>query len=237
MTAVEEQIRRLETVRRDFVANVSHELRTPISVIRANAETLLEPDIDPVFRYKLVEAILRHSERLTSLVDDLLDLSRLEAGKQTLTYQQIYLKQAVERIVASHLQPASERHIEVRYEVAEFLSCRADARAVDQVLSNLLDNAIKYTPPGGRVLIRSFLCAGRSTVRLEVEDSGQGIDPNHQERIFERFYRVDSGRSRDVGGTGLGLSIVKHLVEAMHGNVGVQSALPHGSLFWVELAP
>lgn len=227
-------VRRLERVRRDFVANVSHELRTPVSVIRANAETLLLGGLEDRARAPgFVEAIDRNAERLARLVGDLLDLSRIEAGQVELNLEPVPLRGLCLHTVESFGVRARERGHQIYVEVPEGAVARADEHALDQVLVNLLDNAVKYTPPGGHIRVRAR-DDGR-TVRLEVEDDGPGIEPRHRARLFERFYRVDPGRSREVGGTGLGLAIVKHLVEAMGGRVSVEPAAEHGSVFVVEL--
>jgi two-component system phosphate regulon sensor histidine kinase PhoR len=232
------EVRRLERVRRDFVANVSHELRTPVSVIRANAETLLAGALDDRERGPgFVQAIHRNAERLSRLIADLLDLSRVEAGAVELTLQPVMAKVAVEATVESFNPRARARDIEIQTAVDELLAVRADVNALGQILGNILDNALKYTPDKGRVILRAVLDEeSEDTVRLEVEDSGPGIEPHHRKRVFERFYRVDPGRSRELGGTGLGLSIVRHLAESMGGRVGVDAAPKRGSIFWVELA-
>jgi two-component system, OmpR family, phosphate regulon sensor histidine kinase PhoR len=225
------EIRRLERVRRDFVANVSHELRTPIAVIRANTETLLAGALEDPERAKtFVDAVLRHSERLGRLVSDLLDISRIEAGRYTLTPTDLDVRAVVGHVIDSAQIEAEPKHIALSVVVEPDLSLRADRKAMEQVLINLVTNAVKYTQDGGHVEVR-VARAGRE-IRFEICDDGPGVDPAHRERIFERFYRVDPGRSRDMGGTGLGLSIVKHLVEAMHGHVGVEARSPRGSKFW-----
>ena len=228
------EIRRLERVRRDFVANVSHELRTPITVIRANAETLLDGALDDRERGpKFVEAMHRSAERLTRLVADLLDLSRIEAGHYVTELQPVSVARVVEGILEGLEGKAIERQIEIAADVDDRLEVEAASMGLSQVLQNLLDNAIKYTPTGGHIVVRTR--ATEDVVRIEIEDDGPGIEPHHRERIFERFYRVDTGRSRAMGGTGLGLSIVRHLAEQMNGRVGVEPGARRGSVFWVEL--
>ncbi|MBK9757175.1 MAG: HAMP domain-containing protein [Nannocystis sp.] len=228
------EIRRLERIRRDFVANVSHELRTPVSIIRLNAETLLDGALErPDVARKFLEAQMRNADRLAALVSDLLEISRIEAGTYEIHCDFIRVAPIVERIVDSVQQIADEKHMTVRCEVPPDISAWADAEALEHVLLNLVDNAVKYTPPEGKIAVR--VRAEGERVRIEVEDNGPGIEPRHRARIFERFYRVDKGRSREVGGTGLGLAIVKHLAEAMDGSVGVEPATPHGSIFWVLL--
>ncbi|HEY8375800.1 MAG TPA: ATP-binding protein, partial [Nannocystis sp.] len=228
------EIRRLERVRRDFVANVSHELRTPVSIIRANAETLLDGAIErPEIARRFLEAQLRSADRLAALVADLLEISRIEAGTYEMNPDAIALAPIVEHILESVEQLARERSLAVKSDVHEDMFVWADEQALEHVLLNLVDNAVKYTPAGGTIAVRALRQG--ETVRIEVEDDGPGIEAPHRERVFERFYRVDKGRSREVGGTGLGLAIVKHLCEAMDGQVGVDPAEPHGSIFWITL--
>jgi two-component system phosphate regulon sensor histidine kinase PhoR len=229
------EIRKLEGMKRDFVANVSHELRTPVAIIRANAETLLDGALDDKTRGRdFVEAMLRHADRLSGLISDLLDLSRIEAGRYGVKLQPVRVRAALQRVVELADRHVRDKGHAVSIDAPDALWVEADPRALEQIFTNLVDNAIKYTPPGGRLLLRAAPSA--RGVRVEVEDDGPGIEPRHRDRIFERFYRVDPGRSRDVGGTGLGLSIVKHLAEAMGGAVGVDAAPVRGSLFWLELA-
>jgi len=229
-------LRRLETVRRDFVANVSHELRTPVGVILANAETLLDGALDdPKFSRTFVEALHRNAIRLTRLLDDLLDISRLEAGQAHLAPERLDLTEVAAQVIDALSVKAAEKGIDLRWQGENPVWVRADANAVEQVLVNLIDNAIKYTPTGSRVFAGTAAQVDAGRVRVVVEDNGPGIDAQHRERIFERFYRVDPGRSREMGGTGLGLSIVRHLVESMGGSVGVEPAAPQGARFWFTL--
>ncbi|MCZ7585968.1 MAG: ATP-binding protein [Deltaproteobacteria bacterium] len=228
------ELRRLETVRRDFVANVSHELRTPVSVIRANAETLMDGAFDDAERARVfLEALHRNAERLSSIITDLLDLSRIESGRMVLDVKIESIAGVVRRAVEMVEKNARAKSQSINVSVAADLEARCDAKALEQVLMNLLDNAVKYTPSGTRIEIGALAAANR--VRIEVRDNGPGIDPKHRSRIFERFYRVDPGRSRDMGGTGLGLAIVKHLVEAMGGEVRAEMNEPSGSIFLVLL--
>ena len=228
------EMRRLETVRKDFVANVSHELRTPVSIIRANAETLLGGALeDPERARAFVEALHRNSERLSRIIADLLDLSRVEAGRYTFELTDVPVPPAVTRAAEAVESKAEQRSISVEVNAQPSLVARADAKALDQALLNLLDNSIKYTPEGGHVAVRAFERGGM--IRVEIQDDGPGIKPEHRARIFERFYRIDPGRSRDMGGTGLGLAIVKHFMESMNGGVGVEPAFPRGSIFWIEV--
>jgi len=229
------ELKRLERVRQDFVANVSHELRTPIAAILGYAETLRAGALaDAVHAPQMVEIIHRQSERLSELVSDLLELSRLDARERPLSVTPVGLGEVVLRATEAMQPRAAAKHVSMTHHIPDGLAARADAKALEQVLVNLLDNAVKYTPEGGTV----ELSARRDDERVElsVRDTGLGIEARHLPRLFERFYRVDRGRSRDMGGTGLGLSIVRHLVSAMGGDVRVQSQLGVGSTFTVVLA-
>jgi two-component system phosphate regulon sensor histidine kinase PhoR len=227
------EIRRLESLRRDFVANVSHELRTPVAAICSATETLLCGALqDPKAAGSFVGIIERNSQRMRRLVEDLLDLSRIESKEYKLDRRELALPNVVERCLSLLRDKARQGRIRTDVEIPEDLpDVFADARALEQVLVNLIENAIKYCRPGSRVVIRAATETDRS-VRCTVQDSGPGIPEAELPRLFERFYRVDAGRSRDMGGTGLGLSIVKHLVEAMGGRVGVESRIGFGSSFW-----
>ena len=228
------ELRRLETIRRDFVANVSHELRTPVSVILANAETLLGGALDdPESARGFTEALARNAERLSKLVTDLLDISRIESDRQPLELLPQPVSALARRAAQTVEMRAQSKDIALRIDVSGALWVSADARGLEQILVNLLDNAVKYTPPGGHVSVAASSSEGR--VRIEVADDGPGIEPSHRARVFERFYRVDPGRSREMGGTGLGLSIVKNLAESMGGRVGLDPGSPRGSVFWVLL--
>ncbi|MGE0550875.1 MAG: sensor histidine kinase [Kofleriaceae bacterium] len=227
-------MRRLETVRRDFVANVSHELRTPVAVIRANSETLLAgAKDDPVMAPKLIDGLHRNAERLARILADLLDLSRLDAGQYRLELGSVAVKAVTEQSLTAIETQAAARNVVVDVFIPERLTVRADPKALDQIMVNLIDNAVKYTRAGGNVWVEAKPDADH--VRIEIRDDGPGIAPKHRERVFERFYRADPSRSREAGGTGLGLSIVKHLVESMGGEVGVDPRDPQGSIFWLRL--
>jgi len=228
------EIRRLERVRTDFVANVSHELRTPITAIRGYAETLRAGAlIDRDVAANMVEIIFRQSERLSRLVEDLLELSRLEAREFKLSPEPVELQDTAQRAADAVRPRAESKGIRLEIDVPADLRAVGDERAIEQVLLNLLDNAVKYMPGGGEVKIAARVRDGRC--EIEVRDNGVGIEAKHLSRLFERFYRVDKGRSRDMGGTGLGLAIVKHLVAAMHGDVQVASTPGAGSTFTVIL--
>ncbi|MBN1337317.1 MAG: ATP-binding protein [Deltaproteobacteria bacterium] len=228
------ETRRLEAVRTDFVANASHELRTPVAAIRASLEALAEGAAsDPEAGQAFLEAAQRNALRLSRLVDDLLDITRLEAGRREVTPAAT----ALAPLVASALGPvrhaAEAKGLTLVVDVAREVEACVDPAALEQVLANLLDNAVKYTPQGGRVEV----AVARETerIRIEVRDTGPGIPPPHRGRVFERFHRVDPGRSRELGGTGLGLAIVKHLVDAMGGDVSLECPDTGGSIFRVRL--
>ncbi len=227
-------MRKLETVRRDFVANVSHELRTPVAVIRANAETLLAgAKDDPVMSGKLVEGLHRNAERLARILADLLDLSRLDAGQYRLELGPVGVRGITEQSIEMVEPQSAARHVTVAIEIPEGLEVKADPKALDHILVNLIDNGVKYTKAEGHVWVEAR--RDGEAVRIEVRDDGPGIAAKHRARVFERFYRADPSRSREAGGTGLGLSIVKHLVESMGGEVGVEPNSPAGSVFWLRL--
>lgn len=229
------EIRRLERVRQDFIANVSHELRTPVAVIQANTETLLAGAAkDPERARVFIDALHRHAERLGRLVSDLLDISRIEAGRYELEVGPREVGLAIDGVTAQLEQEAERKNITVARVFEGDAWVRADDKALEQVLVNLVSNAIKYSDEGARVEVS--LREDGDMVRIEVLDDGPGLDPKHHHRVFERFYRVDKGRTRHQGGTGLGLAIVKHLVEAMGGHVGVSPRRPRGSVFWFELS-
>ncbi len=228
------EIRRLENVRRDFVANVSHELRTPVSVIQANTETLLAGAIEqPVMAARFLDAINRNALRLGQLITDLLDISRIEAGKYELDIRLFPLDEVATSVHAAVGGACRRRSAELTLDIDPTLLVRADAGALEQVLVNLVENAVKYGPEGG--LIELVAIPEAEELRIEVRDRGPGISDSQRGRVFERFYRIDPGRSRHMGGTGLGLAIVKNLSEAMGGTVGVEPREGGGSVFWVRL--
>jgi two-component system phosphate regulon sensor histidine kinase PhoR len=227
-------MRRLETVRRDFVANVSHELRTPVAVIRANAETLMAgAKDDPAMAGKLIDGLHRNAERLARILADLLDLSRLDAGQYRLELSTVPVEPVIEQALSAVEPQAAQRKVKVTVAIPDALAVRADPKALDHILVNLIDNGVKYGRPDGNVWVEAR--AAGPDVRIEVRDDGPGIANKHRTRVFERFYRADPSRSREAGGTGLGLSIVKHLVESMGGDVGVEPNAPQGSIFWLRL--
>jgi len=227
-------VRHLERVRRDFVANISHELRTPVSVIQTAAETLLDGALeDPKFAREFVERIERHASRMTQIIEGLLDLARLEAGQQSLAKESVALRASAERALDLAQALVREKNLDIRLRVPDDLTVHADQKGVDQVIANLVVNAVKYSDQRGSIVLDAT--AKKGWVRLEIADDGPGIGPEHRERVFERFYRIDKGRSRETGGTGLGLAIVKHLTLAMGGTVGIEPREPRGAIFWVRL--
>ncbi len=216
------EIRRLEAVRRDFVANVSHELKTPLTSISGYAETLLADTPDPETTRRFLATILDNARRMQRLVDDLLDLARIEAGRWQPEPEPVNVAEAAREMWSELADRAAVRGVQFSVDIqpgAETL--RADMDALRQVLTNLLENSLRYTPRGGRIACRSRLEAGG--VAISVADNGSGIAHEHLGRVFERFYRADQSRSREEGGTGLGLAIVKHLVEAHGGRVYAES--------------
>ena len=225
------EMRKLETLRKDFVANVSHELRTPVTAIRSAAETLEGVlAVNPGVGQQFVDIIDRNAARLSGLVEDLLDLSRIESRELKLNLEPIDPSQFFGQIIALFHERATKRGVKLTVEV-EPGTCPfiADSRALENVLTNLVDNAVKYAGSGAETRMRAR--DEGELVRIAVEDTGPGIEPRHLPRLFERFYRVDTGRSRELGGTGLGLSIVKHLVEAMGGQISVRSEPGNGTSF------
>ncbi len=229
------RLRETDRLRRDFVANASHELRTPLTAIRGFAETLRDGAVeDPSAAKRFLDVILRHTLRLQALVGDLTALSRAESPDQTLELEPVDVQAATVEVVRGLQSKAEQREVQLIFEPpGEALLVHANARALDQVLINLVDNAIKYTPAGTSVRLR--VAASKGVVVLEVNNPGPPIAPQHLERVFERFYRIDEGRSRDVGGTGLGLSIVKHLCMQMGAEVRARSSSDEGTTFSVHL--
>lgn len=229
-------LKKLENIRRDFVANVSHELRTPVTVIKGYGEALLGGTLenDPERARRFVEIIYSHSERLADLIGDLLTLSQLESGTLTLDLTPLQIERAAGHAAGLLEQKAGRKQITINTAaLAGAPAILADPGRLEQVLINLLDNAIKYTPASGTI---SFITAEENgMLRIGVRDTGIGIPPKDLPRIFERFYRVDAARNRDEGGTGLGLSIVKHIVQLHGGTVAVESEPGKGSTFWISL--
>jgi two-component system, OmpR family, phosphate regulon sensor histidine kinase PhoR len=229
-------LRRLERMRQDFVANASHELKTPLASIKAYTETLLDWALhDDTVNVRFLERIDEQAERLNQLIQDLLSLARLESGQEVFDHQPLDLVPVLAACVEAHRDRAAAKNLELAFEAdgqEDAAIIVADEEAVRQIADNLIDNAIKYTPENGFVQVRCS--TGHDTVALEVTDTGIGIPRDDLPRIFERFYRVDKARSRELGGTGLGLSIVKHLVQSIGGRIDVASRLGSGSRFTVR---
>ena len=227
--------KRLENTRRDFVANVSHELRTPLSMIKGYVETLLDSAKDDTeVREKFLRTIEKHANRLSLLIEDLLSLSELEDGKAILNRQRVTLRQAAAQVLDELSEKAVTRRIELKNLIPDSLNVSVDQARLRQVFVNLIDNAIKYGRTEGAIEIAAKELS-RSSVEVSIHNDGAPIPQNAQERIFERFYRVDSARSRDQGGTGLGLAIVKHIVQFHGGEVRVESAPDKGTTFFFTL--
>ncbi len=228
-------LKRLEVVRRDFVANVSHELRTPLSMIRGAAETLCEgAGDDPEARRRFQEMIRKHASRLSLLIEDLLVLSQMDSGRVSLDMQSLELAEVVPAALDDLQASAAERPTAIRNRIPCGLAVRADRNRLLQILYNLLDNAVKYGRPNGQIILSAE--SGRDgMVTVRVQDDGPGIPAEYLEWIFERFFRLDRARSRNQGGTGLGLSIVKHLVQAHGGKVWAVSPPTGGTVFCFTL--
>ncbi|MFC2948627.1 two-component system histidine kinase PnpS [Virgibacillus sediminis] len=228
------ELKKLEGMRKDFVANVSHELKTPITSIKGFAETLLDGGADdPQVREEFLRIIYNESDRLQLLIDDLLRLSKLEKEGFPLIITYVDLHSMVEDILPAMRHKASDKQLEFSVEMEEGLHIEADEKKVKQVLINLLDNAFNYTPEQGKVSLS--ISSEEGYIHMEVRDTGIGIDKESLPRIFERFYRIDKARSRNTGGTGLGLAIVKHIVEVHEGIINIESELNKGTAIHVYL--
>ncbi len=231
------ELRRLERMRQDFVANASHELKTPLASIKAYTETLLDWALhDDTVNQRFLERIDEQVERLNQLILDLLSLARIESGQEIFEHQPLALVPVLGACVEAHRGRAEAKSLDLTYEPAGLdldTLVLADEEALRQIFDNLIDNAIKYTPESGSVSVCCY--ADHNEVSVEVADTGIGIPRDDLPRIFERFYRVDKARSRELGGTGLGLSIVKHLVQSIGGQIDVASRVGSGSRFTVHL--
>jgi two-component system phosphate regulon sensor histidine kinase PhoR len=225
-------VKKYEQSKREFVDNASHELKTPISVLRGIVETLLEEEEDQRKRHFLEKA-LRRIEQMQNLVEDLLTLTKLESGRERLNLSEFKLRELVEEVYDSLDQEFVKREVSFENLVSEDFKMFADRQKLFLLLRNLIDNAVKYNKRGGKVWVRAKKEENKQI--LEVEDTGIGIPPEHVPFIFERFYRVDKGRSREMGGTGLGLSIVKHIVFLHGGEITVNSKPGEGSRFSVMI--
>jgi two-component system phosphate regulon sensor histidine kinase PhoR len=227
------KLEKLERTRQEFLLNVSHELRTPLTAIMAFVETLEEGAIDdPEHNWRFLEIIRKNARRMQELIEDILDLSSIEAGNVTLDLRPVRLAPLVNDVCSSVLARANGRQVTLSNQVPAAVQVHADPRRLEQMLTNLVDNAVKFNREGGVVTVS---CEADERVRIAVSDTGEGIAPDQVARIFERFYRVDRARSRDLGGNGLGLAIVKHLARAHGGEAHVHSTLGEGSVFTIEL--
>jgi two-component system phosphate regulon sensor histidine kinase PhoR len=229
------QMKQADEIRRDFVANVSHELRTPLSILRGYVETLLDdPELPTEELHRILEVMKRHSDRLTALTDDLLSLARLESAQTSLQLEDVRISELFASIVRDWGRKFADKKLRVEVNVSPSLPViSADSARLQEILYNLLDNAIKYSRPEGKIRLEADR-AGDDVV-ISVTDTGIGIPPEDLPRIFERFYRADKARSRELGGTGLGLSIVKHIAQMHGGSVNAQSILGQGTTIRVTL--
>jgi two-component system, OmpR family, phosphate regulon sensor histidine kinase PhoR len=230
------QLRKLERVRSEFLGNVSHELRTPIFSLQGFLETLLDGAIDdPSVNREFLEKAHKHAGRLNALLNDLIEISRIESGEMKMSFRYMPIGEFLLETIAEHKSAAEKKGISLTVDVSATPGDKvyADRARLAQVMINLLDNAVKYTDTGGSVTCRTRKEGDRCVI--DVTDTGSGIAPEHHARVFERFYRVDRDRSRDVGGTGLGLAIVKHIVEAHGGKIGLESVPGQGSTFHFSL--
>jgi two-component system phosphate regulon sensor histidine kinase PhoR len=229
------EVRKLEQMRIDFVANVSHELRTPLAAVLGALETVAEPGTDEATTRRFLELAQRNASRLQAIVSDLLELSSIESQSSRMAVEPLGIGSPVRSAAAALAGAAESKGVALLLEplAPELPPIPGNHERLERVFTNLIENAIKYTPKGGHVRVRARL-AGRA-LEIEVEDDGVGIPAAHLPRVFERFYRVDRSRSREMGGTGLGLAIVKHIVRAHGGNVEVESEEGRGALFRVRL--
>jgi two-component system, OmpR family, phosphate regulon sensor histidine kinase PhoR len=229
------QLKRLDQVRRDFVANVSHELRTPLSILRGYIEVLLdEPETSQEELRRILSIMERHSKRLQRLVGDLLSLAQLESSQAELELSVVRMDELFNNLIRDWKEKLSAKNLKVTVDLpSEGLTLRADGTRLEEVLHNLLDNAIKFSPKNGEIRLQAASCD--SNIILSVADNGIGISKEHLPRIFERFYRADKARSRELGGTGLGLAIVKHIAQLHGGRVEAESEGGRGTTIRVVL--
>ena len=228
------RLKELENTRQEFVANVSHELRTPLSLIKGYAETLIHGAKDnPEVALRFLQTIDKHADRLTYLIDDLLTISRLESGQIQLKLQTTSPRAVAARVIEDLSLRATGKEVRLQNQIPE-LTANADPQRIQQVLFNLIDNAIKYGKTGGTVVVDGHL-NDKGMIEISVQDDGPGIPEDAAQRIFERFYRVDKGRAREQGGTGLGLSIVKHIIHCHGGTVWLKSLPGEGTTFFFTL--
>lgn len=229
------KLERLERVRQEFLSNVSHELRTPLAAITAFTETLIDGGLDDAENnLRFLHTIQRNAERMRALVSDISELSAIESGSVKLSLERFHLHQLVNEVFTG-LEPRATKHgVWLDNRTHENFSLLADRRRVEQILINLVDNAIKFNRPGGQVVLTSEISPDQTFQTIRVRDTGPGISAEHLGRVFERFYRVDKARSREAGGTGLGLAIVKHLARAHGGEAYVTSQVGGGSEFAIK---
>lgn len=230
-----DNMRNMDNIRTDFVANVSHELKTPLTSIKGFIETLEDGAMDDkINRGRFISIIKKHTERITSIINDLLSLSELELGKDRINKERFSLKNLTDEVVMGfgHALSAKNITLSVNYTGEDFI-VNADKLKIEQILVNLIDNAIKYSHNGGKIKV--FLSEKKDIFIIGIEDSGIGIPSQHLGRIFERFYRVDKARSRKLGGTGLGLAIVKHIVGLHNGNIDIESQVNQGTKITITI--
>jgi len=228
------RVERLERVRQEFLSNISHELRTPLTSILAFVETLENGGIDDAENnLRFLGIIRRNAERMHSLIADILELSMIEAGNVSIQTKPVRLRSLVEEVCTALSSKAAERSVKLVNSVLAGVPASADPVRLEQMLTNLVDNAIKFNRPGGSVTISAVSAPEKTSI--SVSDTGEGIMPDHLPRVFERFYRADRGRTREIGGTGLGLAIVKHLARLHGGEVSVASEPGKGTAFTIEL--
>lgn len=230
------KLERLEKVRQEFLSNVSHELRTPLAAITAYAETLIDGGLDDADNsLRFLNTIHRNAERMRALVNDVSELSAIESGAVSLSPEQLPLRQFVNEVFAGLAPRAAQHGVRLDNQVAEDFRVTADRRRLEQIVINLVDNAVKFNHPGGSVAVCAEIAEDGQHQLIHVRDTGSGISAEHLPRVFERFYRVDRARSREAGGTGLGLAIVKHLARAHGGEAYVTSETGAGSEFSIKL--
>ena len=229
------ELKQVDQIRREFVANVSHELRTPLSILRGYIEVLLdEPETPPEELARILSIMERHSKRLQRLVDDLLSLAQLESSRATLELSAVRVDELFNNLIRDWKEKLAAKNLKVIVDLTpEALTLHADGTRLEEVLYNLLDNAVKFSRENGEIYLRATRLG--SDMVLSVSDNGLGIGKEHLSRIFERFYRADKARSRELGGTGLGLAIVKHIAQLHGGRVEAESELGRGTTIRVVL--
>ncbi len=228
------RIKKLENIRKDFIANVSHELRTPITSIKGFTETLLDGNLEDKDEVRhFLEIIKKHSDRLNAIIEDLLSLSKIEHDAKDITFINCLLVKALDNAIEICKLKASKKNVEIELYADRSIMARVNPSLIEQASMNLIDNAIKYSTEGSKVLVNLYM--ENKDIVISVQDFGCGIKEKHLTRLFERFYRVDKARSRKQGGTGLGLAIVKHIAELHKGSVAVESELEKGSKFFIKI--